>query len=80
MDMSFMSKFAVSGCDAGRCLNRLCTADVAGPAVPDGTITYCQLLNGAGTVEADVTVRVPPLPLPLPLPAPSLTPPPPPHR
>jgi 4-methylaminobutanoate oxidase (formaldehyde-forming) len=57
MDMSFMSKFAVTGRDAGRCLNRLCTADVAG--VPVGTITYCQFLNDSGKVEADVTVRGP---------------------
>jgi 4-methylaminobutanoate oxidase (formaldehyde-forming) len=53
MDMSFMGRFLVQGRDAGRCLNRLCTADVDGPA---GTITYAQWLNEQGTLEADVTV------------------------
>jgi 4-methylaminobutanoate oxidase (formaldehyde-forming) len=52
MDMSFMSKFMVQGRDAGTCLNRLCTADVD----KTGVITYCQWLNDAGKMEADVTV------------------------
>jgi glycine cleavage system aminomethyltransferase T len=51
--MSFMSKFIVQGRDAGRCLNRLSTANVDGS---EGTITYCQWLNEEGKMEADVTV------------------------
>jgi glycine cleavage system aminomethyltransferase T/glycine/D-amino acid oxidase-like deaminating enzyme len=53
LDMSFMSKFMVIGKDAGACLNRLCTADVDGPV---DTITYCQMLNEEGKLEADITV------------------------
>lgn len=53
MDMSFMSKFLVQGRDAGPCLNRLSTANVDGDA---NTITYCQWLNDAGKMEADLTV------------------------
>lgn len=52
-DMSFMSKFMVQGRDAGKCINRLCTADVDGPV---DTITYTQFLNDDGKMEADVTV------------------------
>ena len=54
MDMSFMSKFAVQGRDAGRLLE---------PALgqrrrrrPPATITYTQWLNDGGTLEADLTV------------------------
>jgi 4-methylaminobutanoate oxidase (formaldehyde-forming) len=53
MDMSFMSKFAVEGRDAGRLLNRLSANNVDGEP---GTITYTQWLNEAGTLEADLTV------------------------
>mgnify|MGYP003385990951 CR=1 FL=1 len=54
IDMSFMSKFLVQGREAGECLNRLCTADVDGPA---GVITYTQCLSERGTMEADITVN-----------------------
>ncbi len=53
MDMSFMSKFVVSGRDAGTFLNRLSTADVDGAV---GTIVYTQWLNELGRLEADLTV------------------------
>jgi len=41
-DMSFMSKFAVMGRDAGEMLNRMSTANVDGDV---GVITYTQWLN-----------------------------------
>ena len=52
-EMSFMSKFAVTGRDAGRLLNRLSTANVDGDR---GVITYTQWLNELGYMEADLTV------------------------
>jgi len=53
MDMSFMSKFLVQGRDAGKCLNRLSTANVDGAV---GMITYTQWLNPDGKMEADITI------------------------
>jgi 4-methylaminobutanoate oxidase (formaldehyde-forming) len=53
MDMSFMSKFAVQGRDAGKVLDWVSANAVDGP--PE-TITYTQWLNEGGTVEADLTV------------------------
>lgn len=53
MDMSFMSKFLVQGRDAGKCINRLCTANVDGPV---STITYTQWLDEDGKMQADLTV------------------------
>jgi glycine cleavage system aminomethyltransferase T/glycine/D-amino acid oxidase-like deaminating enzyme len=53
MDMSFMSKFAVEGRDAGRALNFISANSVDGTA---GTITYTQWLNERGLLEADLTV------------------------
>lgn len=53
IDMSFMSKFSVSGAGAGALLNRLSTADVDGAA---GRISYTQWLDDAGRMQADVTV------------------------
>jgi len=53
MDMSFMSKFLVQGVDAGKCLNRLSTANVDGE---EGFITYTQWLDEAGKMQADVTI------------------------
>ena len=53
MDMSFMSKFAVQGRDAGRLLNFISGNNVDGAA---GMITYTQWLNAGGTLEADLTV------------------------
>lgn len=52
-DMSFMSKFAVQGEDAGAFLNFLSTANVDEEA---GKITYTQWLNSDGFMEADLTV------------------------
>jgi glycine cleavage system aminomethyltransferase T/glycine/D-amino acid oxidase-like deaminating enzyme len=53
MDMSFMSKFLVTGPDSGRLLEWLSANRVDGePEV----ITYTQWLNGGGTIEADLTV------------------------
>jgi len=52
-DMSFMSKFLVTGCDAGRILNRMSTANVDGES---GLITYTQWLNDRGGMEADLTI------------------------
>ena len=53
IDMSFMSKFMVTGAGAGALLNRLSTADVDAQA---GRITYTQWLDDAGRMQADVTV------------------------
>lgn len=53
LDMSFMSKFVIQGQDAGKCINRLCTANVDDEV---GIITYTQFLNDDGKMEADVTV------------------------
>lgn len=52
-DMTFMSKFAVIGRDAGKFLNRMSTANVNGES---GLITYTQWLNDRGHMEADLTV------------------------
>jgi glycine cleavage system aminomethyltransferase T len=48
-----MSKFLVQGRGAGALLDRLSTARVNGGA---GVITYTQMLNERGTLEADLTV------------------------
>ena len=53
MDMSFMSKFLVQGEQAGALLDYV-SANAVNDA--DGVITYTQWLNGAGTIEADLTV------------------------
>ncbi len=53
MDMSFMSKFLVQGRDAGRVLEWISANRVDGEP---GQITYTQWLNGAGLLEADLTV------------------------
>ena len=53
MDMSFMAKFLVQGRDAGRILNFISANNVDGPA---GMITYTQWLDGAGKLQADLTV------------------------
>ena len=55
VDMSFMSKFKVTGKDAGQFLNYISTNDVD-PSEEDGVITYTQFLNHMGTLEADLTV------------------------
>jgi 4-methylaminobutanoate oxidase (formaldehyde-forming) len=53
MDMAFMAKFDVRGRDAGRVLEQVSANHVNGEP---GRITYTQWLNGAGTLEADLTV------------------------
>ena len=52
-DMSFMSKFLVTGRDAGSFLNSLSTANVDGDC---RKITYTQWLNEDGRMEADLTI------------------------
>ena len=53
MDMSFMSKFRVSGLGAGALLEYVSANHVDGSP---GWITYTQWLNEAGGIEADLTV------------------------
>jgi 4-methylaminobutanoate oxidase (formaldehyde-forming) len=53
MDMSFMAKFLVEGRDAGKLLNWISANHVDGER---GQITYTQWLDGAGKLEADLTV------------------------
>jgi glycine cleavage system aminomethyltransferase T len=53
IDMSFMSKFLIQGRDAAEALNRLCTANIDGAK---DMITYTQMLNEDGKMEADITV------------------------
>ena len=52
-DQTSFSKYLVSGPDAERVLQWLCTADVA---VPPGHVVYTGLLNDRGTYESDLTV------------------------
>ncbi len=52
-DQTSFSKYLVTGLDAERALQWLCTADVA---VPVGRTVYTGMLNQRGTYEADVTV------------------------
>jgi 4-methylaminobutanoate oxidase (formaldehyde-forming) len=53
MDMSFMSKFRVTGADAGALLDHVSGGAVDGDAE---RITYTQWLDEAGHIEADLTV------------------------
>ena len=52
-DMTSFGKIRVEGPDAEAYLNYVCGNDVS---VPAGKIVYTQFLNGAGGIEADVTV------------------------
>src|SRR6478735_5483289 len=52
-DQTSFSKLLVTGPDAERALQWLCTADVA---VPPGRTVYTGMLNTHGTYEADITV------------------------
>jgi glycine cleavage system aminomethyltransferase T/glycine/D-amino acid oxidase-like deaminating enzyme len=52
-DQTSFSKYLVTGPDAERALQWLCTADVA---VPPGRTVYTGMLNAQGTYEADITV------------------------
>jgi 4-methylaminobutanoate oxidase (formaldehyde-forming) len=53
MDMSFMSKFRVTGADAGRVLDHVSAGAVDGESE---RITYTQWLDDAGRLQADLTV------------------------
>ena len=52
-DQSSFAKYEVTGPDAGRALDWICANDVSKPA---GRLTYTQLLNTRGGIEADLTV------------------------
>ncbi len=52
-DQSSFAKFEVTGVDAAAALDRICANDVTRPA---GRLTYTQLLNSRGGIEADLTV------------------------
>ena len=52
-DQTSFSKYLMTGPDAERALQWLCTADVA---VPPGRTVYTGMLNAHGTYEADITV------------------------
>jgi 4-methylaminobutanoate oxidase (formaldehyde-forming) len=52
-DQSSFAKFEMTGKDAARALDWICANDVAKPA---GRLTYTQLLNTRGGIEADLTV------------------------
>lgn len=53
IELSPFTKIEIDGPDAGRYLQWMCAADVGGPV---GALTYTQLLNRRGGIEADVTV------------------------
>jgi sarcosine dehydrogenase len=52
-DQSSFAKYELSGSDALKALDWICANDVAKPA---GRLTYTQLLNSRGGIEADLTV------------------------
>ncbi len=52
-DQSSFAKYEMSGPDAARALDWICANDVGKPA---GRLTYTQLLNTRGGIEADLTV------------------------
>ncbi|WP_287178831.1 FAD-dependent oxidoreductase, partial [Mesorhizobium sp.] len=52
-DQSSFAKFELSGADALKALDWICANDVAKPV---GRLTYTQLLNTRGGIEADLTV------------------------
>ena len=52
-DQSSFAKYEMAGPDAGEALDWICANDVARPA---GRLTYTQLLNSRGGIEADLTV------------------------
>jgi len=52
-DQSSFAKYEMAGPDAGKALDWICANDVAKPA---GRLTYTQLLNSRGGIEADLTV------------------------
>ena len=52
-DQSSFSKYEMTGPDAGKALDWVCANDVSKPV---GRLTYTQLLNTRGGIEADLTV------------------------
>ncbi|MEJ6781922.1 GcvT family protein [Aminobacter sp. Piv2-1] len=52
-DQSSFAKYEMTGKDAQRALDHICANDVSKPA---GRLTYTQLLNTRGGIEADLTV------------------------
>lgn len=52
-DQSSFAKYEASGKDALAALDMICAGDIAKPA---GRLTYTQLLNSRGGIEADLTV------------------------
>ncbi len=52
-DQSSFAKFELSGPDAQKALDWICANDVSKPV---GRLTYTQLLNTRGGIEADLTV------------------------
>ena len=52
-DQSSFAKYEVTGPDALRALDWICANDIAKPV---GRLTYTQLLNTRGGIEADLTV------------------------
>ena len=52
-DQSSFAKYEVTGKDALDALDRICANDIRKPA---GRLTYAQLLNSRGGIEADLTV------------------------
>jgi 4-methylaminobutanoate oxidase (formaldehyde-forming) len=52
-DQSSFAKYEMTGADAGKALDWICANDVAKPV---GRLTYTQLLNTRGGIEADLTV------------------------
>lgn len=52
-DQSSFAKYEMTGPDAGKALDWICANDVSKPA---GRLTYTQLLNTRGGIEADLTV------------------------
>ncbi|MCP3987145.1 MAG: FAD-dependent oxidoreductase [bacterium] len=52
-DQSSFAKFDVTGRDAEKALDWLCSNDIA---KPPGCLTYTQMLNGRGGIECDLTV------------------------
>lgn len=52
-DQSSFAKYELSGAGATEALDRICANDLAKPA---GRLTYTQLLNTRGGIEADLTV------------------------
>ncbi|WP_095588942.1 GcvT family protein [Actibacterium ureilyticum] len=53
IDQSSFAKFLLKGPDAEAVLNRIAANDISGPV---GTLTYTQMLNDHGGIEADVTI------------------------